>query len=119
MEKNAMASEKKYEAHLSRDLGLMSVTMIGAGIFVLTGMAAGAAGPACKLVRSTSIVDALVEESGRHSLTLIGASNQGVWEQLRLGSVPEMVSRRSSKSVVIVRKHEGPIKSWVRRFFAG
>jgi nucleotide-binding universal stress UspA family protein len=72
-----------------------------------------------KLIRSASIVDALIEESGRHSLTLIGASNQGVWEQLRLGSDCEMVSRRSSRSVVIVRKYEGPIKSWVRRFFAG
>ena len=72
-----------------------------------------------KLIRSSAIVDALIEESGRHSLTFIGASNQGVWEQLRLGSVPEMVSRSSSKSVVIVRKYEGTIKSWVRRFFAG
>lgn len=72
-----------------------------------------------KLIRSDSIVNALIEESGQHSLTLIGASNQGIWEQLRLGSVPETVSRRSSKTVVIVRKYEGPIKSWVRRFFSG
>ena len=72
-----------------------------------------------KLIRSDLITPALIHESEQHSLTLIGASNQSIWEQLRLGSVPEMVSRLSSKSVVIVQKHEGPIKSWVRRFFSG
>jgi amino acid transporter len=72
-----------------------------------------------KLIRSDSVTAALIKESGLHSITLIGASNQGIWEQIRLGSVPEMVSRRSAKSVVIVRKYEGPVKSWFRRFFAG
>jgi len=72
-----------------------------------------------KLIRSDSVTAALIKESEQHSLTLIGASNQSVWEQLRLGSIPEMVSRRSPKSVVIVRKYEGPIKSWARRFFSG
>jgi hypothetical protein len=38
---------------------------------------------------------------------------------LRLGSIPEMVSRRSPKTVVIVRRYEGPLKSWARRFFTG
>ncbi len=48
-------TKKKIEVSLSRDLGLFDVTMIGvgamigAGIFVLTGLAAGAAGPALVL----------------------------------------------------------------------
>jgi amino acid transporter len=55
----AEASEKnskKPEMELVRDMGLMHVTMIGvgamigAGIFVLTGLAAGLAGPALLLV---------------------------------------------------------------------
>ncbi|RLG70899.1 MAG: amino acid transporter, partial [Methanobacteriota archaeon] len=45
----------RIETRLSRDLGLLEVTMIGvgamigAGIFVLTGIAAGLAGPALML----------------------------------------------------------------------
>lgn len=45
-------AESRENIHLSRDLGLFDITiigvgaMIGAGIFVLTGLAAGAAGPA-------------------------------------------------------------------------
>lgn len=50
-----MANDQQIEVTLSRDLGLFDVTMIGvgamigAGIFVLTGLAAGAAGPALVL----------------------------------------------------------------------
>jgi amino acid transporter len=72
-----------------------------------------------KIIKSDSITVALIKETEQHSLTLIGASNQSIWEQLRLGSIPEAVSRHSDKTVVIVRKHEGPLKSWVRRFFSG
>ena len=60
-EKPAEASEKnskKPKMELIRDMGLMHVTMIGAGamigagIFVLTGLAAGLAGPALLLCLS-------------------------------------------------------------------
>jgi amino acid transporter/nucleotide-binding universal stress UspA family protein len=51
-----MAESPKHTTELARDMGLMHVTMIGvgamigAGIFVLTGLAAGVAGPALLLV---------------------------------------------------------------------
>ena len=52
----AKESHQKPTMELARDMGLMHVTMIGvgamigAGIFVLTGLAAGVAGPALLLV---------------------------------------------------------------------
>jgi amino acid transporter/nucleotide-binding universal stress UspA family protein len=53
---NGMEAGKKPVTELARDMGLMHVTMIGvgamigAGIFVLTGLAAGVSGPALLLV---------------------------------------------------------------------
>ncbi len=55
-ENKSPMNDKKPAVELARDMGLMHVTMIGvgamigAGIFVLTGMAAGIAGPALLLV---------------------------------------------------------------------
>jgi len=55
-ENKSPMKDKKPAVELARDMGLMHVTMIGvgamigAGIFVLTGMAAGIAGPAILLV---------------------------------------------------------------------
>ncbi|MGD2058386.1 MAG: amino acid permease [Anaerolineales bacterium] len=55
-ERNNRSHDQPTEVTLSRDLGLFTVTMIGvggmigAGIFVLTGIAAGVAGPALILV---------------------------------------------------------------------
>ena len=52
----SVKNSKKPSMELARDMGLMHVTMIGvgamigAGIFVLTGLAAGIAGPALLLV---------------------------------------------------------------------
>ena len=65
MAKPVKEFEPKHHA-LSRDLGLFPVTMIGvgamigAGIFVLTGIAAGVAGPALLLVFALNGVIALL-----------------------------------------------------------
>ena len=51
MESVAQPSSQRFQVSLSRDLGLFDITMIGvgamigAGIFGLTGIAAGEAGP--------------------------------------------------------------------------
>jgi hypothetical protein len=34
-----------------------------------------------------------------------------------LGEIPERVARRSSSSVMVVKKYEGAVKSWIKKLF--
>ncbi|MFQ6618058.1 MAG: amino acid permease [Fidelibacterota bacterium] len=70
-----------------------------------------------RIIKSDSVIRGLIEESKEHDLVIIGASNQSIFQQLRLGSIPVEVARGSPKPVLVVKKYEGPVKMWIRRFF--
>jgi hypothetical protein len=46
---------------------------------------------------------------------VLGASEEGVFEQLLLGALPERVVRECSKTVMIVKRYQGPVRSWLHR----
>ncbi len=72
-----------------------------------------------KVVCGRDIVSAILEESQNHDLILIGASKEGLWKRVRFGTIPERLARKSPVSVLVVRKFEGGVLSWIRRFLAG
>jgi amino acid transporter/nucleotide-binding universal stress UspA family protein len=72
-----------------------------------------------KVVCGRDVVSAILEEGRNHDLIIIGASKEGLWRRVRFGTIPEKLARRSSVSVLVVRKFEGGVLSWIRRFLAG
>ena len=72
-----------------------------------------------KVVCGSNILKIILEESRGHDLILIGASRDGLWKRIRFGTIPEKLTRMSNISVLVVRKYEGIIRSWLRRFLAG
>jgi nucleotide-binding universal stress UspA family protein len=72
-----------------------------------------------KIVYGRNVVSTILKESKGYDLILIGASKEGLWKRFRFGTFPEKLTRLSSVSVLVVRKHEGPVLSWIRRFLAG
>jgi amino acid transporter len=67
-----------------------------------------------RLLDGASVVETIVEASGDYDLTIIGATREGLLQQLVFGSVPEAVGRRAD-STVIMTKRQLAVTSTVRR----
>jgi amino acid transporter len=72
-----------------------------------------------RIVTGTDVFEAIRRTGEDYDLILMGASRQGLWQRVRFGTVPEKLMRRSSTPVLFLRKYEGPVLSWLRRFIAG
>jgi len=68
------------------------------------------------IIDGTDIADAIVEESVDHELTIIGASREGLLQQVVFGAIPEEVGRRAQSTVVMAKRDLG-ITSRVTRWF--
>ena len=68
------------------------------------------------LLKSKYVQKAIIDESKNYDLTIIGSSNVRPWKKLVLGDIPRRVHLESASSVMMVRKYEGPAKSWLFRF---
>ncbi|QDX40783.1 amino acid permease [Salarchaeum sp. JOR-1] len=67
-------------------------------------------------VEADDVADAIVEESANHDLTLIGATREGMLQQLVFGAIPEEVGRRAESTVIMAKRNIG-ITSRIRRWF--
>lgn len=72
-----------------------------------------------KIVLGKNIFKTILKESEGYDLVLIGTSKKGFWKRIRFGTISEKLVRLSPVSVLVVRKYEGVILSWLRRFIAG
>jgi len=69
------------------------------------------------LLDGEDVADAIVEETGRHDLTVMGATREGLLQQLILGAVPESVAARARSPLIMVKRYTGVVsrlKRWFR-----
>ncbi|WP_440009162.1 amino acid permease [Halomicrococcus sp. SG-WS-1] len=69
-----------------------------------------------EIIDGTDITDAIVEESADHDLTIIGASREGLLQQVVFGAIPEDVGRRAQSTVIMAKRDLG-VTSRVTRWF--
>jgi APA family basic amino acid/polyamine antiporter len=71
-----------------------------------------------KVLRADDIVTGIVKESAHHDLVVIGATNEGLFEQVLFGTIPELVALRAPVTVMMVKRYRGPVRFWIRRTFS-
>jgi uncharacterized hydrophobic protein (TIGR00271 family) len=75
--------------------------------------------PQQKVVVAESVVEGIVREAEGYDLILLGASEEGLFDQFAFGSIPQQIAARVPKTAVIVKRYRGPTDLWTRRLMQG
>ena len=70
------------------------------------------------IVEADDVADAIVDASADFDVTLIGATREGLFQQLLFGAIPEEVGQRAENTVIMAKRNLG-ITSRVKRWFRG
>jgi uncharacterized hydrophobic protein (TIGR00271 family) len=71
--------------------------------------------PEQKVIVAESVVEGIVREAEGYDLVLLGASEEGLFDQFVFGTIPQQIAARVSKTAVIVRRYTGPTQLWIRK----
>ncbi len=68
-----------------------------------------------RIIRADSVLEGILAEAENYDLVLVGATQPGPFEQLLFGSIPERLATRCPKTVIMVKRYEGLVISWLRQ----
>jgi uncharacterized hydrophobic protein (TIGR00271 family) len=75
--------------------------------------------PEQKVIVAESVVEGIVREAEGYDLVLLGASEEGLFDQFVFGSIPQQIAARMPQTALIVRRYGGPTDLWVRKLTRG
>ncbi len=70
-----------------------------------------------RVVSAPGFLEGILQEAEQHNLVVLGATEGAFFEQLLFGALPAQVAQQCSKTVMIVKRYQGPVKSWIQRRF--
>jgi len=68
-----------------------------------------------KVVTAPDVVTGILREAEGYNLVILGATREGLFEQLLWGAIPRRVAEECPKTVIMVKRYQGPVRSWIRR----
>ena len=75
--------------------------------------------PENKVIIAESVVGGVLREAEGHDLILIGASEEGLFDQFAFGSIPQQIVNQASKSAVMVKHYKGATEFWLGKLYRG
>ena len=61
-----------------------------------------------QVVVADHVVKGILKEAKDYDVVIMGASHEGVFQQILFGVVPEQVAKRCAKTVIMVKRSPGP-----------
>jgi len=71
-----------------------------------------------EVVVGEHVVKAILKEAKDYDVVILGASQEGIFQQILFGVVPEQVAKRCTKTVIMVKGTSGPLVMGLRRLWA-
>jgi uncharacterized hydrophobic protein (TIGR00271 family) len=68
-----------------------------------------------RILRTDDIKQGILETAARHDLLLLGASEEGLLDEITFGGLPEDIARVSPRPVILVKRYRGLSQFWLRR----
>lgn len=68
-----------------------------------------------RLVEGADLAETIIEQSENCDLIIIGASEEPIFKNLLVGTMPERIARKGKVTVMMVKRRSGPLHSFVRR----
>jgi len=69
-----------------------------------------------KIVEHCDVVKAIIDESKKYDLVVLGASENKRLKRFLYGTIPEKIAANCSKTVLLIKQNRG-IRPWIRRWF--
>jgi amino acid transporter/nucleotide-binding universal stress UspA family protein len=70
-----------------------------------------------RLVSASGISTGILKETEKYDACIIGAAREGLMQQVLFGSIPEKIAKKSRHTIIMVKKHQGTLKSLISRIF--
>lgn len=70
------------------------------------------------LPKAGSVAAGIARLGASFDLVVIGAAKTGLFKHLLFGEIPERVGRFAQTSVMLVKRREGPARTWMRRILS-
>ncbi|MFB6112777.1 MAG: amino acid permease [Halodesulfurarchaeum sp.] len=71
-----------------------------------------------EIIEADSVADSIVQKSAEFDITLLGATREGLFQQLLFGAIPEEVGQRADGIVIMAKRNRGlgsRLSRWFRR----
>jgi amino acid transporter/nucleotide-binding universal stress UspA family protein len=67
--------------------------------------------------KTQSVTEAILSETQRHDLIIMGAPEEGLVRRALFGDLPVQVARETDVPIILTKKYTGHVKSWFQKFF--